>query len=439
MRFTSSGTFIVSTLLALFSISFLAIAEDGREPLFLFHGARALGLGNGFEAVADDINALHYNPAGLAQIDNTLFQFLALRARVTDDLAGELDTITRFFNETIKPLMASDDPLRDPAVASEREKLVNRAENLLTQRLGLDVGLPSFGMIIPLASDERYQATLGLSLYSQGKVDLEVVKRGLPWRDSVIEALDNHVIYRVTGQIALATALAVQIPTNQPFLKTASFGCGIRFVRRGVVTDENDPFEIADLLNPDEFKKNYLDFDKAEGFGQFALDNLDFSSGYSMDVGTLLTPIDGLKVGLTLRNSISGITVKQKHSTGTKIEVDCQFPRNFVISFAAKPLELLDLATDICHLTIAGALKDPNGDDQLGQFKSGSFNDRLHLGAEAVFLPKSLLSIGLRVGNNQGFSTYGATLRLFKFLNLHVARFANIETDWNVASVEISF
>jgi len=41
--------------------------DDAQEPLFLFRSARPMGLGNAFEAVADDINALHYNPAGIAQ------------------------------------------------------------------------------------------------------------------------------------------------------------------------------------------------------------------------------------------------------------------------------------------------------------------------------------------------------------------------------------
>ena len=110
-----------------------------------------------------------------------------------------------------------------------------------------------------------------------------------------------------------------------------------------------------------------------------------------------------------------------------------------MVSIAAKPLELLNSYNSALDLTLAASLDDPNGDDRLGEFELESFNDRLHLGAEVILWPESLLSIGLRAGINQGFATYGATLRLLKFLNLHVARYANLEADWNVGSLEISF
>ena len=134
---------------------------------------------------------------------------------------------------------------------------------------------------------------------------------------------------------------------------------------------------------------------------------------------------------------------KIKHKTK---EVHCvfivssrEFPRNFVVSVAAKPLELMGHSNSAVDLTVAASLDDPNGDDRLGEFEIDSFSDRIHLGAEVILWPQGLLSIGLRAGNNQGFATYGATLRLLKILNLHIARYADLETDWRVGPLEISF
>ncbi len=409
------------------------------EPLFLFRGARPLGLGNAIEAVADDIYALHYNPAGLTQHDRTLFQFLAIRARITKDLADEFQTIDKFISDTINPLTRSDYPLTDPAVAKERKELVDRSRDILAKRLALNLGLPSFGVIIPVASTERYKATLGLSLYNQGVVHLQVVKRGLPWQDAVIEALDNHVVYRVTAQAALTSALAVQLPLKRPFLQSASFGVGVRLVRRGNFTNEDNPFEIVEILNTEQFKEKYFKLTDDERVDEFVRDNLNFAIGYSLDLGALLTPVNGLKVGLALRNAFNSITIENNTPRGVQTTVGRKFPKNLVVSVAAKPLELLRNGNTVLDFTIAASLDDPNGDDRLGDSKLDAFTDYIHLGSEVILWPQSSVSVGLRVGNNQGFPTYGATLRLFKFLNLHAAKYSNLETDWWVGSLEVSF
>lgn len=53
--------------LLLFSVSSYAfVSETGLDPLDQTGAARALGMGNAFVAVSDDINCLFYNPAGLS-------------------------------------------------------------------------------------------------------------------------------------------------------------------------------------------------------------------------------------------------------------------------------------------------------------------------------------------------------------------------------------
>ena len=53
------------TLIALMVVASFAQARE--LPKF-FEGVRPLGMGGAFTAVADDENALFYNPAGLARV-----------------------------------------------------------------------------------------------------------------------------------------------------------------------------------------------------------------------------------------------------------------------------------------------------------------------------------------------------------------------------------
>lgn len=69
----------------LFSISFPSAGYSGgggRDSLAFLNvgmGARPMGMAGAFTAVADDVNALYYNPAGLANLDNAQVTFIHQR------------------------------------------------------------------------------------------------------------------------------------------------------------------------------------------------------------------------------------------------------------------------------------------------------------------------------------------------------------------------
>ena len=399
-------------------------AEEDQKPLYLFRSARASALGNAYEAIADDIYAVHYNPAGLTNIGETIFQLMAVRGRFTSDVVEEASTMQDFVNETIVPLTDSNNPLMDPTLSAQREALVTRAEEILKRRIGFGLDLPAFSLVLPMA-DRKLALGVSFIPMTQTNTSFRIVKRGLPWPDPVMEMFDNQVIYRVAFQGSLATAISYNHDLNASFLKSIKIGAGLRLIRRSIFTDEDNPFMIADVLNPDEFKKNYFNVGD-EGFSGYARDNFETSTGYSVDLGSLLTLMDGLNLGLTFRNLVSGIS-------------DQSFPPNFTMAVAAKPFSLLNVDNNLLDLTLAASWDDPNGDDNLGGFALDQYTDHIHLGAEVRLLPGQLVEVALRAGNNQGFPTVGTGLRIFKFLNLDVAWYGDLEADWLVGSMEVSF
>ena len=414
-------------------------AQTDKEPLFLFRGARPLGLGNAYEAIANDMSAIHYNPAGLAQVDETIFQFLIIQGRATEDFIDEATTIDEFISDTIDPLVNSEDPLTDtnPDLVAARERLVERAKQILVETHGLDLGLPSFGLIQPLRIVD-HKAAVAVSFYNHVFANARIVETGLSWADPVMAMLDNPILYRVTAQSALATALSVEIPIAYPYLKAANLGLGFRVIRRGTFTDVNNPFAIEDILDPDRFKQNYFDIEDDDSLGELVRKNIDAKTGYSTDLGTLFFPVDGLRVGLAWRNILSNINVEYSVAENLITE-NRRFPSNLVVSVAVQPLTLLAKSSELLDLTIAASLDNPNGDDRLGDLELNSYRDSIHLGAEIILTPKKWLSLAVRTGNNQGFLTFGATLRLFRFLDFNFGRYGNLEADWWFGSTEISF
>ena len=443
MRFCLRYTLCFTMFASMLGGTYIALAQTDEEPLFLFRGARPLGLGNAYEAIADDMYAIHYNPAGLAQVDEHIFQFLIIQGRATTGLIGETTAFDEFMNDTIDPLVNSENPLTDtdPDLVAARERLVERAEQILVETYGLDIGLPSLGLIKPLTLAD-HKVAVAISFYNHVIANARIAEAGLSWADPVMVMLDNPILYRAAAQSTLATALSVEIPVAHPYLKAANVGLGFRLMRRLTVTNVNNPFTIEDILDPDQFERdyldleNYLDLEDDDGLEEILQKNL--KTGYSADLGSLFFPVDGLRVGLVWRNILSNINVEYSVAENLITE-NRGFPSNLVVSVAAQPLTFLAQPMEWLDLTIAASLDNPNGDDRLGDLKLNSYRDYIHLGAEIILAPSRWVSLALRTGNNQGFITYGATLRLFGFLDVNAGRYGNLEADWWFGSTEISF
>ncbi len=84
------GSLLIFTLLQQCLLAADILADD---PAMIGTGARTLGLGRAFVAIADDVNTVFYNPAGLGQID----RFQAMSMANSSLLLGELKYTTGAF------------------------------------------------------------------------------------------------------------------------------------------------------------------------------------------------------------------------------------------------------------------------------------------------------------------------------------------------------
>lgn len=101
---------------------FLGTQVQADEFRPLFRGARAQAMGNAFTAVADDEEAIFYNPAGLAGIRQFSIHLASVNAEVSNDLIDSLPVLTRSLSNpgisSVNNLMGKDISLRGQGFAA---------------------------------------------------------------------------------------------------------------------------------------------------------------------------------------------------------------------------------------------------------------------------------------------------------------------------------
>ena len=85
-------------LVLLFSCSAFSFAMEKDDPIML-RGIRPMGMGGAFTAVADDENAVFYNPAGIAQRSGQLIQIFNINTAISGDtIKAASDAMNTFGN-----------------------------------------------------------------------------------------------------------------------------------------------------------------------------------------------------------------------------------------------------------------------------------------------------------------------------------------------------
>ncbi|MBT3270208.1 conjugal transfer protein TraF [Candidatus Poribacteria bacterium] len=407
--------------------SSVAVSAMADEPLLPFRSLRAMGLGNAYEAVADDLFAFDYNPAGLANIDRFTLAIVPAQARVSDDLAGEVQDLEDLLDE-IDELSKQD---TDNILASSAiDDVVARIDDLRHQKLKVQASVGLARVALPLPEVAGFRLVGGASVSNQLVTGINLNRAGLPWGSVVLDVLDDEFTLDASLEVfTMQFAAAAEKDLSTPFVERVRAGANLRLVNRKI---KRDFFTLTDMLDPDRFKANHFDTTTDDGeidsFGdiQDIIDNnTESETGQGVDVGVQVDHTDYLSTALVVRSLFSDVG-------------DDTFPTTTTISAAAKPLTFLDKENSLVDLTVAAGFSDGAGDDAQEAFLNDSITDNIHLGAEALLFPNSPINLALRVGDNQGFSTWSAELKL-AVVRVGVGWYGDLETDYWAGGMSLVF
>jgi hypothetical protein len=404
---------VVISLLAISLIS----GEAGAITPPMLGDIRGWGMGGAMFGVGGDLSSIYYNPAGIALCDGGL-ELLNIMAGATFDTVGEMLDYDEFLDR-IRRIQGSDDPINDPALSEDRKWVVERVERIIGELIGVRVP-GGMRLVIPLSLG-AHRLALGGSIYGFLGGEWWMERRGLPWDDPIKEMLDDAVIYRVFGDGLVIGTLGGAIGLAKG-VKLA-LGSNYKLLRRWIFSDVEDPFTVEDVMNPkgpdgiegteDDFSRRFFDPNDP-------LAKVQRWTGFGLDLGALLSIRDGsIQAGVTLRDLVSSM---RSGSSEGKIDP------NLAVGASFSPFR-----TKYMTLLMAFSL-----DDIGGSVRGGGILDKLHLGAELSLHSNRLISLSARVGNNQGFLTYGFGLRL-AILSIGYARYGDEVADWHFVSASIGF
>lgn len=275
-----------SWFLVLWSLS-LATVSQAADRRWTHYGLRPLGMGNAFVAIADDYNALFYNPAGLARLKEWDGEFF--------NLSIALSKNTQKFVDDAQNLQGGDS-------ASQTKDVLNFIEGQAGKSQYLSVGLTphlvfkNFGFGI---GAELIEASAALHRYPS--VELEVGPRLIIPISFAMNMLEDRL----------------------------SMGFTIKGRIRGGVNHE---FSIQDL--------NALKDDDANKNGPKLEDYVEGGIGYGADFGILFTPVKTMEPTLGISvTDIGGTGYKKLDVGGEAVRApDIELP-SVNVGMSLKPLQ----------------------------------------------------------------------------------------------------
>lgn len=377
----------------------------------IYKGPRPLGMGNAFVGVANDFNAVMYNPAGIIRQRKYRKKGFFNRAEFSN-LYGELTKSTRELYGSINAVEKVDAAGIATALESADDKL-----------------LFARGGFFPYVS--FLNAQLGFLIDSQTRADL--VKRAI----NVNSALGGTLMTAAGGIAAgeklteasintLSSAGVTEVDINKMHVDSVlnmmpmvgfalglmheqlSLGVNIRYIMRTEINDYIAPLQIADGT-----------------FNSKLNSYISKGTGIGVDAGMLFTVSDFWfpTFGASIRNvagtqmtTVKAAVSAEDDESSVATRGDAQ---NVSVGFSIMPRVsrniAVRLATDVHHMTSAI-----------------EFKQKLHVGAE-LLIGDPLVQSGfaLRGGYNQALWTAGASLDV-GFLVLDFASYGEeLGTDLN--------
>ena len=376
---------------------------------FQFKSVRAMGMGNAFAAIANDADAFYYNPAGLAAVTNIRVDFQPLRFIPTHDLYGQLRGL-RELRDDIRALNESEETMEDPALEDERRRLMERIERLLSDDLGLDVGVP-LRIIVPLHIG-NYGVSVGAYTHAWSVSRVAMQRRGLDWSDFVKDMLDDEIYYDAMGEASYGGAVAVEAPVH-PLPLDISFGIAARRLRRWRITDKDDLIGLDDIL-ADDFAERYYD-------PEDPWDSVSKGKGYSVDIGGIASFNDAINFAVVVQNLVGDVEYEEDQDDRIP-PPDDELPSNVDVSSAINLTRLMGYGFSTLDVVVAAG--------------TDSF-DEARVGLEIIWSPP-LLEFSGRIGSNHGQTTLGAGIQ-FAFLDFDYAFYGDRDANWHAFSLNLAF
>jgi hypothetical protein len=233
--------FSIKNMLLLLFVVLPATTSFAKELPSFYEGIRPLGMGGAFTAIADDSNAIFYNPAGLSRLNTWSFEIPVVA-------------------ETSKSNIDIYDEAKDVDFDSSAE-----TANFIRRHLGETADF-RFG-VVPNFVNENF----GVALLAQAKTSLRFDNAAFP---------ETTVHSQGTGSAHVAMA--------HSFLEEKlSVGAGLKYIRASTLDETYTAQQIAD-----------------SNFDQTIEDDFSDGSGFGVDLGIIYTLPFNLEstVGLSIIN-----------------------------------------------------------------------------------------------------------------------------------------
>ncbi|MBU1153888.1 conjugal transfer protein TraF [bacterium] len=364
------------------------------------YSLRPMGMGNAFTAVADDYNAIYFNPAGIASLDRFDID-VPLNLMISQDTANLLTEMSTISNN----LEASEDGSKiTPQFKEAVDKLLKLTDDTLGGRADLSVG-----WVLPNVKLGGTYFGLGLGAYAQLGTKVYIQPVGLPIQKP-FNILNDELIVQTGCDYVVSGSLAMMVPFKE-FSGNSSLGVTIKALNRVYLDNEKEPIVFSSLLREDLNVEKYFDLSKAKS-----------KSGVGLDLGWMYEYNKMIRLGLMVKDISNSLKVDP----------------NLRIGIAVKPMQSFALGKKIPPVDATFALDLDNLNNKVRKDKK--FLDKLHLGTELKLAPfkNRALVLSLRAGNNQGYLTLGTGLKILWLLNADYAYFGDPVADWHSLSLRFS-
>jgi hypothetical protein len=359
--------FLMAVAVAL-SFSTAAFAEA--ESPFFIRGIRPLGMGGAFVAVADDENAVFYNPAGLTQ--RTGGQFILFDLPI--DVGTDIFDFYKFFNDN------QDDLKNFDKLSNARQiALLDQINgNIVSLRPNLRLGFPNLS----------YLSKPGFLAYGFGIFNQEEI--GFQFNRSLIIP---SISYWGNADTMLGVPVAHKF-TKLPFIPgSISAGATLKYIYRGKISELN---------------RSVLEFDNLDPVVQFG-------SGFGADLGGLYQLNDRWNFGLQITD-LNGTNISFPEVTSTKAgepnrpAYTGSIPSQMNVGTAYVPSKITywidgrSISTKD-RVIFALDLRDISNSDE--PLTDSTFWKKVHMGVEY-----RLSTLSLRGGFGSGYPSIGVGVRV---------------------------